>query len=148
MLPMKGRKQRIVRQVSKKKLTNPSKDQVARARAYIDSMEWRFSRTMPQWPHWYVVRDWGSVREFDFVDRLIQRFGYDDPWGNRRNRYLVIGKFKYWVDDDVLNRGAPISNAEVRKRGSRYLARRGQKIGPYGRPISIKKKRGRNESSL
>jgi type I restriction enzyme, R subunit len=31
----------------------------------------------------------------------------------RTDSYLVIRKFKYWVIDNVLNRAAPISNAEV-----------------------------------
>jgi hypothetical protein len=45
------------------------------------------------------------------------------------------------VIDNVLNRAAPISNAEFRKRGERWLARRGMKVGPYGRPISVRKRK-------
>jgi hypothetical protein len=131
----------MMQQASKKKLTKPSKEQIARARAYIKSMEWRFSRTMPQWPHWYVGREWGSAREFDFVARLIRKFGYQDQWGSRTNSYLVIGRYKYWIDEDCLNRAAPLSNAEVRKRGLRYAARRGKRIGPWGRLINVKGKR-------
>ena len=41
-------------------------------RAYINSMEWEFAKSMPQWPHWYVLREDGSAREFDFVNRLIK----------------------------------------------------------------------------
>ena len=128
-----------MRQASKKRMTKPSKDQIARARAYIDSMDWRFARSMPQWPHWYVIRESGSAREFDFVARLIERFGYPDPWGARTDYYLVVRKFKYWAIDNVLNRATPISNAEMRKRGLRYAARHGKKIGPWGRLISIKR---------
>jgi hypothetical protein len=129
-----------------KKLSKPSKDEIARARAYINSMDWRFARSMPQWPHCYVFREDGSTREFDFVARLIKKFGYSDPWGRRTDFYLAIGKFKYWVIEDCLNRAAPISNAEVRKRGLRYAARHGKKIGPWGRLISVKKSRARNRS--
>src|SRR5437016_763106 len=101
-----------MQRTSKKTLTKPSKDEIARARAYINSMKWKFAKSMPQWPHWYVLREDGSAREFDFVDRLIRKFGYADPWGRRTRYYLVIGKFKYWVIEDCLNRAAPISNAE------------------------------------
>jgi len=121
------------------KTTKPSKNEMARVRAYINSMEWRFSRTMPQWPHWYLGREWGSAREFDFIARLIKKFGYSDKWGNRSDSYLVIGRFKYWVIEDCLNRAAPISNSEVRRRGLRYAARHGKRIGPWGRLINIKK---------
>lgn len=86
---------------------------------------------MPQWPHWYVIRQDGGRREFDFIDHLIKKFGYSDKWGSRNDYYLVIGKFKYWVIEGVLNRATPISNAEIRKRGDRYLARHGMKIGPW-----------------
>jgi len=113
-------------------------------RAYINSMEWEFAKSMPQWPHCYVLREDGSAREFDFVASLIERFGYSDRWNTRTSYYLVIGKFKYWVIDNVLNRAAPISNAEFKKRGLRYAARHGKKIGPWGRLINVKRKRSRN----
>ena len=105
-------------------------------------MDWQFAKSMPQWPHRYVLREDGSVREFDFVNRLIKNFGYPDKWGTRTKYSFVMGRFKYWVIEDVLNRAAPISNEEVRKRGLRYCARHGKKIGPWGRLISVKKKRG------
>ena len=65
-------------------------------------MEWKFAKSMPQWPHWYVLREDGSAREFDFIARLIEQFGYPDKWGTRTDCYLVIGKFKYWAIDNVL----------------------------------------------
>ena len=136
----------MMQQGSKKKLAKPRKNQIARARAYIKSMDWRFARSMPQWPHCYVMREWGSAREFDFVARLIKKFGYQDTWGRRSDSHLAIGAFKYWVIEDCLNRAAPISNAEVRRRGLRYLARHSKKIGPWGRLVSVKKRRGRNRS--
>jgi hypothetical protein len=64
------------------------------------------------------------------------------------NWYLVIGNFKYWFDGNVLNRAAPISNAEFRRRGLRYAARRGKKIGPWGRLINVKKGSGKYYNSL
>src|SRR5438093_5541892 len=94
---------------SRKKLLKPSKEELARARAYINSMEWEFAKSMPQWPHCYVLREDGSAREFDFVNRLIKKFGYPDKWGSRTDFYLVIGKFKYWVIEEVMNLAAPIS---------------------------------------
>ena len=68
---------------------------------------------MPQWPHSYVLREDGHAREFDFVERLITKLGYEDAWGSRVDSYLVIGQFKYWVLGNVLNRAV----AKV-KRGS------------------------------
>ena len=135
-----------MQQIPKKKFAKPTKSEIARARAYIKAVDWRFARSMPQWPHWYVFREDGSAREFDFVASLLKKFGYEDIWGRRTDSYMVIGRFKYWVIEDVLNRAEPLSNAEVRRRGLRYLARHRQKVGPYGRPISVKKRRGTKSS--
>ena len=85
------------------------------------------AKSMPQWPHRYVLREDGSAREFDFINRLIKRFGYLDKCESRTKYSFVMGRFRYWVDEDCLNRGAPISNEEVRKRGLRYCARHGKK---------------------
>jgi hypothetical protein len=116
---------------------------LARARRYIQAGNWTFSKSMPQWPHWYVLREWGKARDFDFVKRLIEKCGYTDVWtkGKPPGSYLVIGNFKYWVLGHVLNRAAPISNAEFRRRGLRWLSRHGKVLGPYGRAIDATKPR-------
>ena len=104
---------------------------LARVREYIAAFDWKFAKTMPQWPHWYVVRDWGRKRDFDFFAKFIDKSGYLDQWGQNHWKYLVVDHFKYWVCDDVLNRGKPKSNAWVIKEGKRYTAReraRGQAI--------------------
>ena len=130
-----------VLQIKRWKVPKPSKAQLARARAYIDSMDWQFAEPMPQWPHWYIIRNRRNARAFDFIDRLIYDFGYADTWDDRTNWYFVIEKFKYWIDENVLNRAAPISNAEFRRRGVRYAARHGKRIGPWGQLISVRKRK-------
>lgn len=127
---------------ARRNLAKHGTSQLARARADINSMDWEFAKSMPQWPRWYIIRNRRNARAFDFIDRLIYDFGYADTWDDRTNWYLVIGKFKYWIDENVLNRAAPISNAEFRRRGLRYAARHGKRIGPWGRLISVKKKLG------
>jgi hypothetical protein len=100
--------------LSQIRTARPTKEQLARVRRYIQKANphWRFARTWPQWPHWYLLREQGNAREFDFFDRLISKYGYEDVWttGKPPDSYLVIGKFKYWVMGNVLNRAAPISN--------------------------------------
>ena len=88
----------MMRPNAKKRFAKPTKDEIARARAYIKSMDWKFAKSMPQWPHWWVLREDGSAREFDFVDRLIKEFGYADNWGTRTGYYLVIGKIQILGD--------------------------------------------------
>jgi hypothetical protein len=125
---------------SQRQLFGPSKEQLKRAQGFIDKCEWRFAKTMAHWPHWYVLRE-GHAREFDFVDRLITKFGYEDTWGRRTDRFLAVGEFKYWVLGNVLNRAEPISNVEVRERGKEWLREHGKEVGPGGRLVDARKSR-------
>jgi hypothetical protein len=36
------------------------------AKNFIASLEWRFAKMMPQWPHWYIIRGEGH-RVFTFA---------------------------------------------------------------------------------
>ena len=92
------------------------------ARVFIGGQEWRFAKTMPQWPHWYIVRREGNrAADFDRLASLIEIHGEDDRWGSEIRRYLRFGDFKYWVVGYVINRSEPISSAEVRGKGERWL---------------------------
>jgi hypothetical protein len=84
---------------------------------FIDSQEWRFASTMPQWPHWYCLRRSAQDSEqFRSFVRHIRQAGYSaefrperaDQWAVRR--YLDHGDFHYWTMDaledtaDLINR--------------------------------------------
>jgi hypothetical protein len=98
-----------------------------RVRAYITESNWTFARSMPQWPHCYVLRDSGRKRDFDFFAKLIDTNGYIDAWGRNRWKYLVVDNLKYWIVDDVLNRAKPKSNACFIKEGKKYEAKYGRR---------------------
>lgn len=88
------------------------------ARHFIKSQEWRFARTMPQWPHWYIVGGEGNRwRQFNRFANLIEEYGEEDRWGRQTFCYLRVGSYKYWVMDNIINRAAPILSSEVRRRG-------------------------------
>lgn len=67
-------------------------------REFIASQKWTFAKTMPQWPHWYVVRGKGP-KEDDFARfaQHIRSFGYDEQWHHHNHRYLDIEGHKYWT---------------------------------------------------
>ena len=90
---------------------------IDRVAAFIDEVEWRFAKTMPQWPHWYVMKHWTPGREADFMElvRLVFAEGVLEPWAvgtpyERTVRYFTFGDYKYWVMDptieetDLINR--------------------------------------------
>lgn len=97
-----------------------------RARKYIAASEWQYAKTMPQWPHYYTIREWNpdKAAEFYYFAYLIHEYGYMDPWGENEWFYLRIDEYKYWVIDNVLNRAAPKSNRAVMAAGRRYIAKR------------------------
>ena len=101
-------------------------DDLSRARAYIATVEWRFAKTMPQWPHFYTVYDREPNREAEFFyfAHLIHKHGEIDAWGKHRWIYLTVDGLKYWVLGDVINRADPKPNAVVLEEGEKYLAAR------------------------
>lgn len=94
-------------------MTTPSPDPVE---TFIAEVNWRFAKTMPQWPHWYVMEPWNPGREAEFRELVRRVFeeGQDEPWGQRPHRRIVryyrLGEWKYWVmdpsieDTDLINR--------------------------------------------
>lgn len=90
-------------------------DNLEWARAYVATVQWRFARTMPQWPHEYTVRGWEPPRTADFeaMAALTRELGQVRPWpyGSSMPRYhhayLQIDGWEYWIMD------GPISETEV-----------------------------------
>jgi hypothetical protein len=71
-----------------------------RALAYINGVEWKFAKTMPQWPHSYTVVTWNPhlETEFRWLAGMIQRDGIREQWA--KGRYatgLYVGSYKYWI---------------------------------------------------
>lgn len=85
---------------------------VRRARDYIAAAEWTFAKTMPDNPHWYVIRQraWGTSRELgeghEALFELIRWFYYLRWWRQRGFRSIDLDGFSYWVMEDgtVINR--------------------------------------------
>jgi len=52
---------------------------------------------MPQWPHYYIVRN--NENEDDFVElvKIIRSEGTPEPFLEKTYLYLQIGEYKYWT---------------------------------------------------
>jgi hypothetical protein len=98
--------------------TRPPADLVARARAYIATGEWCFARTMPDNPHWYVIRQhaWARGREVgqghEALFVLIREHHYVRLWHRHPFRSIDLDGFSYWIMEDgtVINR-KPVESA-------------------------------------
>lgn len=77
---------------------------VDEAREFIGDWTWTYAKTMPQWPHEYIIKQArpDQAERFEAFVHLILTEGTLIPWPedspNPRyhNIYLVIDGFNYW----------------------------------------------------
>ena len=82
--------------------------------AFVQTQRWTYAKTMPQWPHEYVVRKNVSKDEtFCRFVMTIRRYGNDEPFFSRTHRYLDLGGFKYWTMGDWLATTIIINRARI-----------------------------------
>ncbi len=64
----------------------------------LEFAQWRFAKTMPQFPHDYTLRKtWPSERQFEDVVTAIREFGKPRRWF--RNTYVTFyaEEYMYWT---------------------------------------------------
>ena len=93
-------------------------------KAFINGATWRFAKTMPEWPHWYIVRK--NVDETSFLEfvRIIRKDGYKGKFYNREIVYYDLDEYTYWTmgaaieETTIINRALKKDTYEERlKRG-------------------------------
>jgi len=78
------------------------------AGAYVESQEFTYARTMPKYPHEYVLiwkstDPWMQFR----VLALIREIGDRRKWGRNWHHYWTWGEYEYWAmrpRETILNR--------------------------------------------
>ncbi len=73
----------------------------------IENSKWIFAKTMPDTPHYYVVKDNLSEDDkkmFNGFEWFIKKNGYDGEFYSKKYKYFNIGNYKYWVIGNILNR--------------------------------------------
>ena len=72
-----------------------------RAREFIKKHLWKFAKTMPWSPHFYVVKDYLSEQdkaEFIWFISQIPKYGKMMGWGKKKPKpYWFIDEYKYWT---------------------------------------------------
>ena len=74
---------------------------------FIVRSKWVFAKTMAEIPHYYIVRDNLSEDDkklFDEFDEFIKKNGYAKKFYSKQYTYYVIGNYKYWIIENILNR--------------------------------------------
>lgn len=78
------------------------------AGAYVEAQTWTFARTMPKWPHEYVLiwkstSPWTQLRVLAFIRATGER----RKWGRHFHHYWTWGDHEYWAmppRETILNR--------------------------------------------
>ena len=66
-------------------------------RDFIDTAEWTFAKTMPEWPHEYLVRGRVDRALFEDLVRHIRQHGFDGRFYQRVLTYFAEDGLLYWT---------------------------------------------------
>ena len=64
---------------------------------FIEIEKWTYAKTMPEWPHEYIVRE--RVDEALFVELVlhIRKHGYEGKFYSRKMVYFDQDGYTYWT---------------------------------------------------
>ncbi len=88
-------------------MTGPPKSFPASLRAFVDTAAWTFAKTMPEWPHEYIVR--GRVDEALFEELVlhVREHGREGRFYEKVITYFEEAGLVYWT------MGAPVPETTV-----------------------------------
>lgn len=82
-------------------------------REFVDSVEWTFAKTMPEWPHEYIVRERVNEDLFVALVQHIRASGYEGTFYRRSMTYFEDRERIYWT------MGAPLEQTTIVNRCSK-----------------------------
>lgn len=74
---------------------------------FINKEKWTFAKTMPKWPHEYIVRERVDENLFVKLVKHIRANGYQGNFYQKKITYYEEDGFVYWT------MGAPISETII-----------------------------------
>jgi len=66
-------------------------------RQFVDSSQWTFAKTMPEWPHEYIVRDRVDEGLFARLVCHIRENGYEGRFYQKSTVFYDEGGMVYWT---------------------------------------------------
>ena len=76
-------------------------------RVFVNEQAWTFAKTMPEWPHEYIVRQRVDQELFEQLVRHIRTHGYEGRFYQRTYTYYDEAGMVYWT------MGAPIAETTI-----------------------------------
>jgi hypothetical protein len=74
---------------------------------FIESVNWTYAKTMPEWPHEYIVRDRVDEELFVRFVKHIRDYGYTGKFYRKSITYFDRDGMTYWT------MGAPIEETII-----------------------------------
>lgn len=74
---------------------------------FIDTTQWTFAKTMPEWPHEYIVRSGANDECFEQLVCHIRKHGYEGKFYQKTITYYDNRGMVYWT------MGAPINETII-----------------------------------
>lgn len=94
-------------------------------RDFIKFVHWTYAKTMPEWPHEYIVRDRVDEELFIRLVKHIRNHGYEGRFYSKPITYYDYEGMTYWTmgapieETIIVNRCRKEDTYEVRKREGR-----------------------------
>lgn len=80
----------------------------------LNAAEFRYAKTMPQFPHYYTLRKTWENNKFDAVVKAIRELGTPRAFGNRQYTYYDFDGNTYWTMGDTIPNTILINRAKRR----------------------------------
>ena len=77
---------------------------------FVNTVTWTYAKTMPKWPHEYIVRKQVAVKLFEQLVRHIRANGYNGKFYQETYTFYDEGGKTYWT------MGAPLEETTIIKR--------------------------------
>jgi len=74
---------------------------------FANQQAWTFAKTMPKWPHEYLVRERVDEEHFEQLVRHIRQHGYEGRFYDKPITYYDEAGLVYWT------MGAPIEETTI-----------------------------------
>jgi hypothetical protein len=87
---------------------------ISELREAVAGLPWRFAKSMPEIPHWYIVRSAENNEVFARLLNAIKHYGYVQRFGKVNYRYIELGDgYKYWAISNIMNRDQKLRGQAV-----------------------------------
>jgi hypothetical protein len=73
----------------------------------VDEEQWTYAKTMPEWPHEYLVRGRVDGARFETLVTHIRSHGYEGHFYSKSITYCEESGFLYWT------MGAPLAETTI-----------------------------------